>query len=167
MKKLKQYSANYSNTNHNFVIQNIDGTADINNKYYQSICVVKNILQRGKPTLMSTYLQKQIGSIQTSSEFKKHKVLISKDINIWERLIKGSSDSLYNPAQYFYQYQEFYYYCKNRNLSSRELKNTLALLNQLIKYFQNLGVIDKTCNFQVRRLTNKNKFNINSIIFEK
>ncbi|MEI3269770.1 MAG: hypothetical protein V8S20_00285 [Candidatus Gastranaerophilaceae bacterium] len=63
--------------------------------------------------------------------------------------------------------QEFYYYCKNRNLSSRELKNTLALLNQLIKYFQNLGVIDKTCNFQVRRLTNKNKFNINSIIFEK
>lgn len=103
LKKLKQYSANYSNTNHNFVIQNIDGTADINNKYYQSICVVKNILQRGKPTLMSTYLQKQIGSIQTSSEFKKHKVLISKDINIWERLIKGSSDSLYNPAQYFYQ----------------------------------------------------------------
>lgn len=103
LKKLKQYSANYSNTNHNFVIQNLDGNANINNKYYQSICVVKNILQRGKPTLMSTYLQKQIGSIQTSSEFKKHKVLISKDINIWERLIKGSSDSLYNPAQYFYQ----------------------------------------------------------------
>ena len=103
LKKLKQYSANYSNTNHNFVIQNLDGTANINNKYYQSICVVKNILQRGKPTLMSTYLQKQIGRIQTSSEFKKHKVLISKDINIWERLIKGSSDSLYNPAQYFYQ----------------------------------------------------------------
>lgn len=103
LKKLKQYSANYSNTNHNFVIQNLDGNANINNKYYQSICVVKNILQRGKPTLMSTYLQKQIGSIQTSSEFKKHKVLISKDINIWERLIKGSSNSLYNPAQYFYQ----------------------------------------------------------------
>ncbi len=103
LKKLKQYSANYSNTNHNFVIQNLDGNANINNKYYQSICVVKNILQRGKPTLMSTYLQKQIGSIQTYSEFKKHKVLISKDINIWERLIKGSSDSLYNPAQYFYQ----------------------------------------------------------------
>ena len=103
LKKIKQYSANYSNTNHNFVIQNLDGNANINNKYYQSICVVKNILQRGKPTLMSTYLQKQIGSIQTSSEFKKHKVLISKDINIWERLIKGSSDSLYNPAQYFYQ----------------------------------------------------------------
>ena len=103
LKKLKQYSANYSNTNHNFVIQNLDGTANINNKYYQSICVVKNILQRGKPTLMSTYLQKQIGRIQTSSEFKKHKVLISKDINIWERLIKGSSDTLYNPAQYFYQ----------------------------------------------------------------
>lgn len=103
LKRVKQYSANYSNTNNNFVIQNIDASADINNKYYQSICVVKNILQRGKPTLMSTYLQKQIGSIQSSPEFKKHKVLISKDINIWERLIKGSSNSLYNPAQYFYQ----------------------------------------------------------------
>lgn len=50
LKKLKQYSANYSNTNHNFVIQNLDGNANINNKDYQSICVVKNILQRGKPT---------------------------------------------------------------------------------------------------------------------
>ena len=49
LKKFKQYSANYSNTNHNFVIQNLDGSADTNNKYYQSICVVKNILQRGKP----------------------------------------------------------------------------------------------------------------------
>ena len=62
---------------------------------------------------------------------------------------------------------EFYEFCKNRGLQPRRIKNILALLNQLIKYFQNIGVIDKSCNFQVRRLTDKNKFNINRIIFEE
>ena len=61
---------------------------------------------------------------------------------------------------------KFYKFCKRRGLGIRRLKNTMALLNQLIKYYQNLGVIDKTCNFQVKRLTDKNKFNINRIIFE-
>lgn len=60
--------------------------------------------------------------------------------------------------------QEFYYFCKNRNLSPKVLKNTLALLNQIIKYFQNLGVIDKTCNFHVRRLSNKTNFTVDRII---
>ena len=31
--------------------------------------------------------------------------------------------------------QEFYYCCKGRNLPPKVLKNTLALLNQLIKYY--------------------------------
>ncbi len=61
----------------------------------------------------------------------------------------------------------FYKKCKNRQIGTRRLKNTMTLLNQLIKYFQNLGVIDKSCNFQVRRLTDKNRFNINRIIFEE
>ena len=62
---------------------------------------------------------------------------------------------------------EFYKKCKSRQLGTRRLKNTITLLNQLIKYFQNLGVIAKSCNFQVRRLTDKNKFSINRIIFEE
>lgn len=62
---------------------------------------------------------------------------------------------------------EFYKKCKSRQLSIRRLKNTMTLLNQLIKYFQNSGVIDRSCNFQVRRLTDKNKFSINRIIFEE
>ena len=60
----------------------------------------------------------------------------------------------------------FYKCCRRRCLGERRLKNTLALLNQLIKYYQNLGVIDKTCNFQVKRLTDRNQFSINRIIFE-
>lgn len=62
--------------------------------------------------------------------------------------------------------QEFYYFCQNRSFPPRVLKNTLALLNQMIKYFQNLGIIDRTCNFQVRRLSDKTNFTVDRIIFE-
>lgn len=62
--------------------------------------------------------------------------------------------------------QKFYYFCKNRNLPPKVLKNTLTLLNQMIKYFQNLGIIDRTCNFQVRRLSDKTNFTVDRIIFE-
>lgn len=63
--------------------------------------------------------------------------------------------------------EEFYYFCKGRNLPPRVLKNTLALLNQIIKYYQNLGIIDRKCNFQVRRLSNKTNFKENRMIFEE
>jgi len=58
-----------------------------------------------------------------------------------------------------------YHACKIKGLKPRRIKNTMALLNQLIKYFQNLGIMDRTCNFQVNRLTDKNKFSINRILF--
>ena len=62
--------------------------------------------------------------------------------------------------------QEFYYFCKSRNFQPKVWKNTLALLNQMIKYFQNLGIIDRTCNFQVRRLSDKTNFTLDRIIME-
>lgn len=61
---------------------------------------------------------------------------------------------------------EFYYFCKDRKLPPKVLKNTLALLNQMVKYFQNLGIIDRTCNFQVRRLSDKTNFTLDRIIME-
>ncbi len=61
---------------------------------------------------------------------------------------------------------DFYKFLRKRNLSAYRLKNTMMQLNQLIRYFQNLGVIDKKCIFQVKRLTSKNEFSINRIIFE-
>ena len=61
--------------------------------------------------------------------------------------------------------KSFYVECKNRNLCAKRIKNTLALLNQLLIYYQNLGIIDRKCVFQVRRLSDKNKFYMNSIIF--
>ena len=59
-------------------------------------------------------------------------------------------------------YEEY----KSRNLPPKTIRNNLSLLNQIIKYYQNLGVIDRKCIFQVKRLTDKNKFYIDRIIFE-
>lgn len=61
--------------------------------------------------------------------------------------------------------QDFYYFCREKSLPPKVLKNTLALLNQMIKYYQNLGIIDRTCNFQVRRLSDKTKFTDDRIIY--
>jgi hypothetical protein len=47
--------------------------------------------------------------------------------------------------------------CTERKLSSGNIKNNLALLNQFIRYFQNNGYIDKTCIFQVKRIEDKRK----------
>ena len=85
---MKKFSANYCNTNHNFVIQNIN-SGQKNNKYLPVICILKNILQRGKPTLMSSYLQEQIGSIHQNDEFHKGFPLIDSIPPKWSRIIKG------------------------------------------------------------------------------
>ena len=100
---MKKYSANYANTNHNFVIQNLDGKVCKNSIFYPAICIIKNILHRGKPTLISSFLQKNIGAIHKDPNFKKRIHLISQEVSTWERLIKGCSDSIYNPALVFYK----------------------------------------------------------------
>ncbi len=48
--------------------------------------------------------------------------------------------------------QNFKIFIQNNKISERRIKNILTLLNQIIKYFQNEGVIEKTCTFEVKRL---------------
>src|SRR5574344_595146 len=38
------------------------------------------------------------------------------------------------------------------NVSERKIKNILTLLNQIIKHFQNKGIIPRSCVFEVKRL---------------
>lgn len=52
-------------------------------------------------------------------------------------------------------------------MGERRLKNSLALLNQILKYCKREKLAKTDCEFQVRRLTDKNKFSINRIIFEE
>lgn len=48
--------------------------------------------------------------------------------------------------------QDFKKYMQENRVSERRIKNILCLLNQIIKYFQNEGYIDKTCVFEVKRV---------------
>lgn len=48
--------------------------------------------------------------------------------------------------------QEFKTFMQTNKISERRIKNILALLNQIIKHFQNDGYIDKTCVFEVKRI---------------
>lgn len=50
--------------------------------------------------------------------------------------------------------QNFKKYMQENKVSERRIKNILCLLNQIIKYFQNGGYIDKTCVFEVKRVAN-------------
>ena len=63
--------------------------------------------------------------------------------------------------------RNFYLKCQEWDFKPRRIKNTLALLNQLIKYFQNQCVIDKKCVFQVKRLTAKTEFHLNNLVIGK
>lgn len=99
---MNKYTANYSNSNHNFVIQNLTGRR-IDNEYLPAICIVKNILQRGRPTLLSMFLQEKIGAIHKSDEFEKPYPLIDDEIPSWERIIRGDVKGNYFPAKKFFE----------------------------------------------------------------
>jgi ATP-dependent DNA helicase RecQ len=68
---MKKYSANYSYTNHNFVIQNLTSPRK-KSEFLSAILIVKNLIQRGKPTLMSQYLQSIYGSVHKKPDSSKN-----------------------------------------------------------------------------------------------
>ncbi len=103
MNEVEKYTANYTYSSPNFVIQNINGNNQINNKYYPMYCVLKNIIQRGRPTTMSKYLQNQIGAIPLDRELSERVVLIDKSTPIWIDTIKGDEGNNYYPAKDFFE----------------------------------------------------------------
>lgn len=100
-KNIKKYTANYSYSNSNFVIQNLSEFSK-KNKYYQAICILKNLIQRGNPTLMSAFLQEKIGRIQERDDFNKCYPLITKETPDWKWTIKGCEENDFFPAKDFY-----------------------------------------------------------------
>jgi ATP-dependent DNA helicase RecQ len=100
---MKKYSANYSYTNHNFVIQNLALTRN-ESEFLSAILIIKNLIQRGKPTLMSQYLQSIYGSLHKNEDkFKKPFVLIDQSHVLWHDTIKGDSSNNYFPARTFFE----------------------------------------------------------------
>ena len=63
--------------------------------------------------------------------------------------------------------KEFYLYCEKQNLTPIRFKNTMALLKQILKYAKDNGFTKNNFDFQVKRLSAKNEFNINQILFKQ
>lgn len=118
-----KFTGNYSITNNNFVIQNVDKrTKNKKSKYFPLICVIKNILFRGLPSNPSKYLKDNLGEISLERGFK----IISKEPNVWHNTIKGDDKRRFYPAK------EFIYDILPNNLRELEFITRLMIPEVLI-----------------------------------
>lgn len=101
---MKKFTGNYSNTEHNFVIQNLPVKRQVPESDVQLISVLKNILLRGSPTLLSKFLQNELGIIDyyKKEDFKTRVPLISQEKQNWFSTIGGDVQNQYFPAKEFY-----------------------------------------------------------------
>ncbi len=100
LKQMKRYTANYAFTNPNFVVQNfVENEIEIQGKAL--LFVLKNILQRGFPTILSEYLQGELGETHAVEDFRKPFVFISPNPPKWINTIKGDEENQYFPAREF------------------------------------------------------------------
>jgi ATP-dependent DNA helicase RecQ len=102
MCEIRKYTANYAYTNPNFVIQNLV-TVPEKEGIKPLLYVLKNILQRGFPTVMSKFLQKEIGAIHNMDSFDDRFLFVTDNIPHWYDTIKGDAANNYNPAKYFFE----------------------------------------------------------------
>lgn len=140
---MERYTAGYSYTDFNFVIQNVKGKKNKKNKYYPFICILKNILQRGAPTVMSTYLCKQIGKIDLTKQ--NFVGLIDDEVPNWINTIKGDNVNNYYPAkQFFYeiipQYLNEYKFIQQLMIPEAEIKDIVGeenkeFINQKVDFY--------------------------------
>ena len=100
---MKKYTANYTYTNPNFVIQNLVENPIISD-LLPILCVIKNILQRGFPTTLSKYLQSKLGEIHNDkNSFEERFLFATNQKSIWSTTIKGDKHRNYYPAKDFFE----------------------------------------------------------------
>lgn len=99
---MKKYTANYTYTNPNFVIQNLV-TNQTNDDLLPILYVAKNILQRGFPTTLSKYLQSELGEIHKLDNFEERFLFATNQTPIWNDTIKGDRERNYFPAKDFFE----------------------------------------------------------------
>ena len=103
----KIYSANYARTNHNFVFNNLKHhsiASEVDSiSLFSVIQILKNILQRGKPTIASRRIRSAFGLELSESGIETNSLaLISNKPVVWHRLIRGDEKSRYYPAKRFF-----------------------------------------------------------------
>jgi len=98
-----KYSAGYAHSNNNFVIQNLpQGNCPAG--LCAAICILRNILQRGNPTIPSKFLQSHLGAIHKEEDHDKICYpLISSYHSRWRHTIRGDDQGNYYPARRFHE----------------------------------------------------------------
>ncbi len=99
---MRKYTANYANTSSNFVLQNLPPKQHISDEIRSACCIVRNILQRGKPSRLSHFLQGEIGVLHEMEDWSESLLLIDSAVPQWNTTIKGDDDNRYYPAQEFF-----------------------------------------------------------------
>ncbi len=99
---MKKYTANYTYTNPNFVIQNLVENP-IKSDLLPILYVIKNILQRGFPTTLSKNLQNKLGAIHKLDNFEDRFLFATNQTPIWSNTIKGDLIRNYYPAKDFFE----------------------------------------------------------------
>ena len=99
---MKKYTANYTYTNPNFVIQNLVENPN-KSDLLPILYVIKNILQRGFPTTLSKNLQSTLGEIHKLDNFNDRFLFATNQTPIWSNTIKGDKDRNYYPAKDFFE----------------------------------------------------------------
>jgi ATP-dependent DNA helicase RecQ len=102
---MQRFTGNYSQTEHNFVIQNLPAKRQVSSFDLQIISVLKNILLRGAPTLLSRLLQEKLGLVDyfKKETFHTKIPLISQISQNWYSTIGGDVENQYFPAKEFYK----------------------------------------------------------------
>lgn len=99
---MKKYTANYTYTNPNFVIQNLVENPN-KSDLLPILYVIKNILQRGFPTTLSKNLQSTLGEIHRLDNFNDRFLFATNQTPIWSNTIKGDKVRNYYPAKDFFE----------------------------------------------------------------
>lgn len=95
---MKKYTANYTYTNPNFVIQNLV-TNQTNADLLPILYVTKNILQRGFPTTLSKYLQSELGEVHKLDNFEERFLFATNQTPVWNDTIKGDENKQFPPTK--------------------------------------------------------------------
>jgi len=101
---MEKFTGNYSNTEHNFVIQNIPESQLVSESELQIFSVLQNILLRGCPTILSEYLQNELelNEYYRDNDFNNSICLISNEKQEWVSTIGGNEENQDFPAKDFY-----------------------------------------------------------------
>lgn len=100
---MRKYTANYAFTNPNFVVQNFVTNEHSDESEKALLFVLRNLLQRGFPTILSKFLQNELGKLHSLPDFKKPFLLVSPRTPNWVGTIKGDEQQRYFPARDFFE----------------------------------------------------------------